>query len=369
MQAPPKKLEYAWQHFNAKKDVENLFLCNGRLMLGPKSKVWQPAMTAHLVGMPAAIFCIFEGQYLPKTGDYPVAMLIAVGLCVIALWSLFNTATTDPGVLLRSEDPAIKDEAEYGNGEDYNKKKVVIDGANIELKFCKTCQIWRTPRVTHCGMCDNCVEAFDHHCPWVGTCIGERNYRQFLIFVFSTSALILYSVIWSIYLISNDPATSLNLRLRRHWAGMFVTCYGCFFSIFVQILAACHCCLVCKAVTTKEWYDLCPYSPCDDTWAENGICFCILCSLCLKFKDAELDWTVHGRYDHCNRCFGRCFGSWFHIFCRRLPRRTFDFSDEWKDVEYPKPYPKHANSWKNTNTAPEAAAGGGGRPEIRRMQI
>ena len=37
------------------------------------------------------------------------------------------------------------------------------------------------------------------------------------------------------------------------FCSMFVTCYGCFFSIFVQILAACHCCLVCKAVTTKEW--------------------------------------------------------------------------------------------------------------------
>ena len=31
-----------------------------------------------------------------------------------------------------------------------SRRKVVIDGANIELKFCKTCQIWRTPRVRSC---------------------------------------------------------------------------------------------------------------------------------------------------------------------------------------------------------------------------
>ena len=36
------------------------------------------------------------------------------------------------------------------------------------------------------------VQGFDHHCPWIGTDIGRRNYRYFLFYVLVQTVLCVY---------------------------------------------------------------------------------------------------------------------------------------------------------------------------------
>lgn len=51
-------------------------------------------------------------------------------------------------------------------------------------------KIHRPPRCSHCHVCDYCVEKFDHHCPWLGTCIAKKNYVSFIFYVISKILLL-----------------------------------------------------------------------------------------------------------------------------------------------------------------------------------
>ncbi len=69
----------------------------------------------------------------------------------------------------------------------------------LRLKFCSECYIYRPPRTSHCYECNVCVERFDHHCPWVGTCIGKNNYKFFFSFILTLGILLGFYIGQGIY--------------------------------------------------------------------------------------------------------------------------------------------------------------------------
>jgi len=54
---------------------------------------------------------------------------------------------------------------------------------------CHICHKYQKNPLTtkHCGACNKCIDGFDHHCGWLNTCVGEKNYRAFLVLLASVS--------------------------------------------------------------------------------------------------------------------------------------------------------------------------------------
>lgn len=58
--------------------------------------------------------------------------------------------------------------------------------------YCKLCGTHVLDRTKHCGICNRCVEVFDHHCNWLNNCIGKQNYRDFIVLLFLVCVFCLY---------------------------------------------------------------------------------------------------------------------------------------------------------------------------------
>lgn len=55
--------------------------------------------------------------------------------------------------------------------------------------FCRKCVLPIKRRTYHCEICDVCVDGYDHHCIFIGKCVGGKNmgqFKEFLLIVFGT---------------------------------------------------------------------------------------------------------------------------------------------------------------------------------------
>jgi palmitoyltransferase len=66
------------------------------------------------------------------------------------------------------------------------------DGSTMQ---CPYCRLWQPLRTKHCHDCDKCVLRFDHHCIWLGTCVGQCNHRGFWWYIFYETLLVMWTII------------------------------------------------------------------------------------------------------------------------------------------------------------------------------
>jgi len=64
------------------------------------------------------------------------------------------------------------------------------ENTKIEKFYCKFCKIYVPLRSKHCRSCERCIYKFDHHCVFIGACIGLENHKSFWSFLLAEALLL-----------------------------------------------------------------------------------------------------------------------------------------------------------------------------------
>ncbi|XP_046663918.1 palmitoyltransferase app-like isoform X2 [Homalodisca vitripennis] len=194
----------------------------------------------------------------------PAIPAVGALLFVFVMSALLRTSFSDPGVIPRAtpdEAAYIEKQIEVSNSANSptfrpppRTKEILVKGQTVKLKYCFTCKIFRPPRASHCSLCDNCVERFDHHCPWVGNCVGKRNYRYFYMFIVSLAFLCVFILGCSLtHLILLTKDDRLFFDAVKESPSSVIVVVVCFFSVWSVLgLAGFHTYLTTSNQTTNE---------------------------------------------------------------------------------------------------------------------
>jgi hypothetical protein len=134
----------------------------------------------HWFGPPCVMgILVFASSFFVQTAFDRVGTITTAVCCFLSFltfYNLVNTAYRDPGIM---QTPPTPDEA-----------------VAQRYCWCDVCDNYQPPGGAHCPDCNICVAGFDHHCVWMGTCIGKNNMQYFVRFNLSWLGYLLYAIVW-----------------------------------------------------------------------------------------------------------------------------------------------------------------------------
>eukprot|EP00457_Paulinella_chromatophora_P002513 gb/GEZN01002518.1/.p1 GENE.gb/GEZN01002518.1/~~gb/GEZN01002518.1/.p1 ORF type:complete len:744 (+),score=77.01 gb/GEZN01002518.1/:109-2340(+) len=191
-------------------------------------------------GVCVLLHCTLVLPFYPvDTASFSVGTLIYVSLFIIGLIAFVRTSLCDPSA------------------------KGPLATSGTDANQCKTCRVIMLPETKHCSLCDKCVERFDHHCIYLNTCVGKKNYRSFFLTIncltFLLADQVVMLLIWLIHNFQHDPKYVAALEASRLVAVMHLAiAAGTGFIPVISFglvlsLVAFHTLIQVMGVTTYQW--------------------------------------------------------------------------------------------------------------------
>ncbi|CAD8068462.1 unnamed protein product [Paramecium sonneborni] len=95
---------------------------------------------------------------------------------IMVIWSMIRCIISDPGKVPIYWGVLLDDQEQ--------KKR----------RYCLICHIFKPERCHHCSTCQRCVLNMDHHCPWIGNCVGYQNRKFFILFLLYINLSVLFGI-------------------------------------------------------------------------------------------------------------------------------------------------------------------------------
>lgn len=247
------------RHTNFEAVLDHVFLCGGRLRIVRRRPLsLLPFVLLVVLGV---VYWCKEASWFWHTVS-PAAVVVFTYLMVLTVLFLVKAATSDPGYVPKnvhmphSAGSTLPVPAEYFNTISLPYFSDAVHG--VTVKYCPTCHVWRSPRMSHCGVCNMCVQNHDHHCIFLNNCVGYRNYRFFLWFllgavVCSAMVSIMGFVHVFHYRMVPSKITCFSTSISKHPAAFFLAIAGLAAFVYPAMLLALHIFLTSMNCTTREY--------------------------------------------------------------------------------------------------------------------
>lgn len=164
-----------------------------------KARAWIPPLLAFSLFLSLSLATFYTEMLRLDFPFHDLFVYISIAWFIMTVITFYKIVFTPPAKMPHDYVPdASEKDLEYAKERYWiseMKEQKLID-MFYPAQYCGTCEEYRVPRSYHCKKCGCCILRRDHHCVWVGHCVGYPNHKFFIQFVFYLTVLLFIGVCW-----------------------------------------------------------------------------------------------------------------------------------------------------------------------------